>query len=179
MHLKLITAHLRSNLVGWIALFIALGGTGYAAVSIPRNSVGAAQIRNHSIDPVKFNPAVIGGSARAWAIVRANGTVIAGSGRPTVTTSPTNPGFYDINWGIVLPATCATSANIDLRSPAPTETVQGPAGAERVVAGYVSSVFTTTAVRSVKPRRLSTTGLVTLNQAGQPTPLAFDVTVIC
>lgn len=172
-------AHLRSNLIGWIALFVAMGGTGYAAVSLPRNSVGAAQIRNHSIDPVKFNPTVIGGSVRAWAIVRADGSIVASSGRPRVTTTTTNPGFYDIDWGVVLPSTCATSASVDLRSPAPTETVQGPGGAEHVVAGYVSGVFTTTARRPIKPRRLSTTGLVTLDQAGQPTPLAFDVAVIC
>ena len=62
-------SHLRSNLVGWIALFVALGGTGYAAIGIPRNSVGSAQLRNHSITPVKFNPKSIGGSVRAWAIV--------------------------------------------------------------------------------------------------------------
>jgi hypothetical protein len=62
--------HIRSNLVGWIALFVALGGTGYAAVGIPRNSVGASQIRNRSITPVKFNPASIGGNVHAWAIIR-------------------------------------------------------------------------------------------------------------
>lgn len=28
-----VTAHLRNNLVGWVALFVALGGTGYAAAS--------------------------------------------------------------------------------------------------------------------------------------------------
>jgi hypothetical protein len=30
--------HLRSNLVGWIALFVALGGTGYAATRHARSS---------------------------------------------------------------------------------------------------------------------------------------------
>ena len=30
--------HLRSNLVGWIALLVALGGTGYAAASHARES---------------------------------------------------------------------------------------------------------------------------------------------
>ena len=79
-----VIAHLRSNLVGWIALFVALGGTGYAAMSIPRNSVGAAQIRNRSITPVKFNPSAIGGSVRAWAIIRANATVLASGGKPIV-----------------------------------------------------------------------------------------------
>jgi hypothetical protein len=61
-------AHLRANLVGWVALFVALGGTGYAAINIPRNSVGAAQIRNRSISPVKFNPSSIGGNVHGWAI---------------------------------------------------------------------------------------------------------------
>ena len=74
-----VIAHFRGNLIGWIALFVALGGTGYAAVSIPRNSVGAAQIRNRSITPAKFNPSAIGGSVRAWAIIRANATVLASS----------------------------------------------------------------------------------------------------
>jgi hypothetical protein len=171
-------AHIRANAVGWVALFVALGGTGYAAISIPRNSVGAAQIRNRSITPVKFNPAAIGGSARVWAIIRANGSVIASAGKPTVSTNPVEPGFYDIQWGVALPNTCATVANIDQRSSA-TETVTTPGGVQPLAAGYVSEVDTRTASRPVKPRRLSGTGLVTLNQAGQPTPLAFDVAVIC
>ena len=33
-----VTSHLRSNLVGWIALFVALGGTGYAATSHAHSS---------------------------------------------------------------------------------------------------------------------------------------------
>ena len=82
-----VIAHFRGNLVGWIALFVALGGTGYAAISIPRNSVGAAQIRNRSITPVKLNPSAIGGSVRAWAIIRANATVLASSGKPVVFSS--------------------------------------------------------------------------------------------
>jgi hypothetical protein len=175
-----LTSHIRGNLVGWIALFVSLGGTGYAAISIPRNSVGAAQIRNHSITPVKFNPSAIGGSVRAWAIVRANGTVIGGAGRPTVDVSDGDPGAYGIQWGVSLPKTCATVASVDARSPGPTETVPLPGGTTQgVVAGYVSQVRTQTVTRSTKPRRVAVTGLVTLNQAGQPTALAFDVAVIC
>lgn len=173
-------AHFRANLVGWVALFVALGGTGYAAINIPRNSVGAAQIRNRSISPVKFNPSAIGGSVRAWAIVRADGSVIASAGKPTVTAPTIDPGVYGIQWGVSLPKTCATVASIDFRSPAPTETVPVPGGTTQgVVAGYVSQVHTQTYMRSTKPRRLAATGLVTLNQSGQPTALAFDVAVIC
>lgn len=110
-----VTTHLRGNLVGWIALFVALGGTGYAAISIPRNSVGAAQIRNRSITPVKLNPSAIGGSVRAWAIIRANATVLASSGKPVVFSSVV-PGSYIIQWPVRLPRTCATVATVDQRS---------------------------------------------------------------
>src|ERR1700760_867219 len=109
-------AHLRGNLVGWVALFVALGGTGYAAIGIPRNSVGAAQIRNRSITPDKFNPSAIGGSVRAWAIIRANATVLASSRKPVVFSSVV-PGSYVIQWPMRLPRTCATVANVDERSP--------------------------------------------------------------
>ena len=38
-----------ANVTSVIALFVALGGTGYAAVTLPRNSVGSAQIRSHAV----------------------------------------------------------------------------------------------------------------------------------
>lgn len=41
--------HLRSNLIGYLALFVALGGTSYAAVALPRNSVGATQIKTGAV----------------------------------------------------------------------------------------------------------------------------------
>ena len=46
-------SHLKSNAIAYLALFIALGGTSYAAVSLPAGSVGARQIKNHSITPVE------------------------------------------------------------------------------------------------------------------------------
>lgn len=38
-----------STIVSYLALFVALGGTSYAAVSLKANSVGSRQIRNHSV----------------------------------------------------------------------------------------------------------------------------------
>src|SRR5689334_5746845 len=38
-----------ANVTSLIALFVALGGTGYAAVTLPRNSVGSAQIRSRAV----------------------------------------------------------------------------------------------------------------------------------
>lgn len=45
--------------VATVALFIALGGAGYAAVSIPRNSVGTKQIKNFAVTPLKIQPGAI------------------------------------------------------------------------------------------------------------------------
>jgi hypothetical protein len=41
--------HLRQNVVGYIALFVALTGTSYAAVKLPANSVTTQQVKNHSL----------------------------------------------------------------------------------------------------------------------------------
>lgn len=177
--MRRLSSHIRSNVIGYVALFVALGGTGYAATSLPANSVGASQIRNHSITPVKLNPSTITGSVRAWALVSATGEVIASGGRPTVTAPQIDPGVYSIRWGVRLPNACATIASIDGRSPAPTETISIPGGAQPVVAGYASQVRTQTYARQGTPRRVSETSLVTLDQAGQPMALAFDVAVIC
>jgi hypothetical protein len=38
-----------ANITATIALFIALGGTSYAAIQIPRNSVGSSQLRSGSV----------------------------------------------------------------------------------------------------------------------------------
>jgi hypothetical protein len=38
-----------AHVISLIALFVALGGTGYAAVKLPKNSVGAAQIKTGGV----------------------------------------------------------------------------------------------------------------------------------
>ena len=38
-----VVQHIRSNVVAYIALFVALGGTSYAAIKLPANSVGTRQ----------------------------------------------------------------------------------------------------------------------------------------
>jgi len=44
-----------SLVISLIALFVALGGTTYAATSLPANSVGTAQLRNKAVTPAKIN----------------------------------------------------------------------------------------------------------------------------
>ena len=40
--------------ISLIALFVALGGTSYAAITLPRNSVGAKQLRKNAVTAVKI-----------------------------------------------------------------------------------------------------------------------------
>jgi hypothetical protein len=47
-------AYLRRHHIGLLALFIALGGTSYAAAKLPRNSVGTAQIKSGAVNESKL-----------------------------------------------------------------------------------------------------------------------------
>jgi hypothetical protein len=44
---------LRGNTIALLALFIALGGTTYAATALPKNSVGPKQLRKNAVSGVK------------------------------------------------------------------------------------------------------------------------------
>jgi hypothetical protein len=73
-------SHLRHNLVAYLALFVALGGTSYAAVSLPAGSVGTRQLRNGSVTRVKLNGTQFAGYVHAWAYVSAAGRIIVARG---------------------------------------------------------------------------------------------------
>ena len=58
---------IRHNAIALIALFVALGGTSYAALNLPANSVGTPQLKNRSVTASKLNPSSVAASVRAWA----------------------------------------------------------------------------------------------------------------
>jgi hypothetical protein len=61
-HLARVRARLSyANVTATLALFIALGGTTYAAATLPRNSVGNAQLRSNSVTAAKIR----GGAVRS------------------------------------------------------------------------------------------------------------------
>jgi hypothetical protein len=72
-----ITSFAKSNAIALIALFIALGGTSYAAVAIPRNSVGPRQLRNGAVTPAKLAGGSFGGRILDFAEIESNGVVSA------------------------------------------------------------------------------------------------------
>ena len=165
------TSHLRQHglaAAAFVCSLLALAGSSYAAFSIPANSVGGRQLKNHAIDPIKMDPKVINGSVRAWAIVGPNARVIAGGGKPKVTAAISDPGGYGIGWGVKL-GRCATVVTVDITLSRPTEHVPIP--------GNPSVPFTAGYAVAASSRR--GTFVQTYNQQGQPTPLGFDVAVIC
>jgi hypothetical protein len=80
-----IVRYLKQNAIAVVALFIALGGTSYAAVAIPKNSVGSTQlrkgavssskIRSGAITPGKLASKSFGGRIFAFAEIENNGSV--------------------------------------------------------------------------------------------------------
>ena len=97
---------IRHNAIALLALFVALGGTSYAAFSLPAGSVGTKQLRNGAatsgkiangaITPVKFDPSLVGGAIRHWAHVSQAGTLLGGSKGARASGGP----IFHVNWAI-------------------------------------------------------------------------------
>jgi hypothetical protein len=165
--MKRAVSHLRANAVAYLALFVALGGTSYAAVSLPSNSVGNRQIRNHSIDPDKLNPRYTRGDIRIWASVTASGRVVAG-GRGVKVVPPegvAEKSIYEIEpkrgAAVAIPRRCSPVVSVDDNASN---------------AGYATAevgVFS----RSTTPRWQVV--VETYRNGGIPTALPFDLAVIC
>jgi hypothetical protein len=104
--------HVRANVIAYVALCCSLAGTSYAAMNLPANSVGAREIKNHSITPVKFNPKAIGGSVLAWARIDAHGNVIGSSG-PVHVQHPSTSSDFLLRWrGKRFSPRCAAIATV-------------------------------------------------------------------
>jgi hypothetical protein len=114
--MKRLSNHLRANVVAYLALFVALGGTSYAAVNLPTGSVGTRQIKNHSITPIKFDASDIKASVRYWAVIDGNGHVLEGSRPRPKTFGFGGSGIGIVNWGRIR-QTCFPVATVDDTNP--------------------------------------------------------------
>jgi hypothetical protein len=119
-----VVRHVRSQAVAYVALFVALGGTGYAATNLPAHSVGSrqlrsgavgsAQLKNHSVTPIKLARGSIAGYVRDYAQVNGQGQLVAS--RPAarligwVTTGPSLGGIIQFKRSI--PTSCFALATM-------------------------------------------------------------------
>ena len=87
--------HLRSNAVAYLALFVALGGTSYAAVQLPKDSVKSKQVKNRSLKAVDFKKGVLkpGPKGKAGATGATGAAGAAGQTGPPGTVKVTNARF--------------------------------------------------------------------------------------
>lgn len=79
-----------ANVMASIAVFIAIGGTSYAAISLPRNSVGERQLKNRAVGTREIRSGAVGSRAiRDGAVKVAD---LAGSTRQRLAGTPGPPG---------------------------------------------------------------------------------------
>ena len=103
-----VLGHLKSNVVAYLALFVALGGTSYAAVNLPRGSVGNSQLKNHSVTPIKLDRSTIAGYMRDYVQINSQGQITASKPRASLIgwqTSGAFPGGL-VQWSQPIPASC-------------------------------------------------------------------------
>jgi hypothetical protein len=78
--------HVRQQFVGYVALFVALGGVSYAATVLPRNSVGSPQIKNGQVKAADLaNNAVTSAKIKDFSLLAKDfkpGQLVAGSRGP-------------------------------------------------------------------------------------------------
>jgi hypothetical protein len=154
--------HARSNVIAYVALTmscLALAGGAYAAFSVPPNSVGTRQLRDHAVTLVKLDPRSIGGAVRHWAQVNADGTIAKSSSRAR-NTGVAQDGDYLITWSDTLPASCV-----------PVATALGTAALLSPATGFVNARIT-----GSHPTRVWAS---TYDTQGTPKPEPFALAVIC
>jgi hypothetical protein len=143
---------IRHNAIALAALFVALGGTSYAAFSLPAGSVGTRQLRNgavtsgklakHSVTAASLDPKSIAGHVAEWAQINANGQVTSSSPRATAVVTNPGRGVYRLSWNRSIPRNCiafANPANVVPTLGPPTADTFGPDGKTLLVETYDAS----------------------------------------
>jgi hypothetical protein len=115
-------------IIALVALFASLGGVGYAAISLPRNSVGTDQIRNTAVHGSKINVLAVGFRKIQFGAVgirrintnqvqaRVNGTCAANSAMTAIdnhgnaSCAPTAPKEFGTSSASPVPVTTTSTA---------------------------------------------------------------------
>jgi len=149
-----ILAYVRSNIIAIVALVIAMGGTSYAAFSLPAGSVGTRALRDRSVTPSKLDRRFTGAVVRYWAVVDGNGHVLASS-RPRPRTGGFGHGGGEISFGRPQRGAIRCFALGSIAEPEAATQGNFSLSANVIV------------------------GVETDNAAGMPAPAAVDVAVLC
>lgn len=119
-----ICSYLKNNALAAVALFVALGGTSYAAVSLPANAVGTRQLKNGavtgrklaagSVSARQLNTRSVAGYVRDWAKIAQGGIITASRPKARLVNWSDAPGdpFPGgiITWHQAIPQSCFAEA---------------------------------------------------------------------
>jgi hypothetical protein len=203
--------HANRHSVGYVALvcsMLALGGASYAAIKIPNGSVGEKQIKNHVIDPVKWDTTYVTDFIRRWARVNADGSLGTASSFAQ-SAAVGGPGSYDVTWGDAFSGKCMALATIQsgvtqagtpttTTTPAPTTTTTPSTTTTTASTTTTSSTTTTTGTTTTTPtptpipgagfadtniitqnKNATVVNVTTFNNLGQPAPEPFYLAITC
>lgn len=120
--------------VASIALTVSLGGVGYAATRLPRNSVGALQLRNNAVSSAKVKNHSLKSADFARGVVRQGARGAAGPQGPAGGTGPAGPQGPP---GVGIGGSCSGGSAI--RAVAGNGTVVCQPAATDSVDGYLSA----------------------------------------
>ncbi|MBV8430223.1 MAG: hypothetical protein JO244_03615 [Solirubrobacterales bacterium] len=176
--------HARRHVIAYVALvcgLLSMGGAAYASFRIPNGSVGERQLKNHVIDPVKWDTTYVTGFVRRWATLSPSGSLL--STAPNGQSTRLGPGQYVVTWGDAFAGWCAPLATViggSATRPTTTGTgTTGPTGPTGTT-GPVSSNGAYVDARVVTRSGESTLVAVqAYNAQGQPADEPVSVGVIC
>jgi hypothetical protein len=173
--MKLIRSKLTfANVIACLALFVALGGVSYAALQLPKNSVGAKQLKKKAVTPAKLSPAVKRQLAR---LGTPDGIGTVGPQGKQGPVGPQGPGAVTIN--APAGASSGTVASFDgvnvVAACAPTSVLLGLS----VDTGTIQVSGTANNPNSEEVERVDITGgESSFSQSGVTSPYNVDLNVI-
>jgi hypothetical protein len=178
--------HARRHVIAYLALacaLLSLGGAAYASFRIPNGSVGELQLKNHVIDPVKWDQIYVTGFIRRWATLSASGSLL--STAPSGQSEKIGTGSYVVTWGDAFGGWCAPLATViggsATRQPASSGTT-GPTGPTGTTGptGLTASNGAYADARVITRTGQSTlVALATYNSLGQPADEPVSLAVAC
>jgi hypothetical protein len=180
--------HARRHVIAYLALtcaLLSLGGAAYASFRIPNGSVGERQIKNHVIDPVKWDTTYVTGFVRRWATISSSGSLL--STAPNGQSERLGTGSYVVTWGDAFGGWCAPVATVMGGSTTRQTTPAGPTGptGPTGATGPTGPVGATSNGAYADARVVTRSGqstlvaLATYNSQGQPADEPVSVAVIC
>jgi hypothetical protein len=183
--LRNVVLHARQHVIAYLALtcsLLALGGAAYASIRLPPGSVGERQIKNHVIDPVKWDTNYVTGFVRRWATIGPTGSLLSTS--PGGQSTSNGTGSYVVTWGDAFAGWCAPVATViggsatrpptGITGPTGPSGPSGPTGPTTAGSGaYANAKVVTRSGQS------TLVAVATYNSQGQPTPEPVSVVVAC